>query len=361
LAPRPFHLPEPLVKVFCFFFSKKKCFLPPNKTPGWIVGSPISRRSLLAAAALALPARARAATWSDALLMATGRPGGAYDIYGPAWGRLAEETSGIAIAYRASGGAASDILFIEEGAAQLGMTTVTVADQARAGSGGWTAGVRLSRFRALFPMFPSILQMVAPAGAGIANIAGLAGRTVGIGPDGGSAATVVQGIFASVGVLPGRFVTGDFSLQVRDMRAGRLDACAFIAAPPTPAIYQAATATRLRLIGFTQAEADLVAATAPGITPMNIPAGSFPGQSVPLRSVGTPNFAIGSNTLTDPLANALTLAAMRNRASLARIVPAAAMSPQPMLSMPGRMTFHPGAAMALRSLGLDVPERLIEG
>jgi TRAP transporter TAXI family solute receptor len=293
--------------------------------------------------------------------MATGRPGGAYDVYGPAWGRLAEQMSGIAIAYRASGGAASDILFIEEGAAQLGMTTVTVADQARAGTGTWTAGVRLSRFRALFPMFPSILQIVAPARAGIATIAALAGRTVGIGPDGGSAATIVQGIFASVGVLPARFVTGDFSLQVHDMLAGALDACAFITAPPTPAIYHAATTAQLRLIGFTPAEASLVAATAPGINQMDIPPGIFPGQTVPLRSVGTPNFAIASNTLPDPLANTLTLAAMRNRASLAQLVPAAAMSPLPLLAMPGQMTFHPGAAMALRSLGLDIPERLIEG
>ncbi len=327
----------------------------------------ISRRAVLAGA-LATPLRAQATAaptagpaWPDALLMATGRPGGAYDIYGPAWGRLAERASGVDIAYRASGGAVADILFIEEGAAQLGMTTVTVANQARLGTGNWTAGVRLDSFRALFPMFPSILQIVAPAAGQTASLAALAGRVIGIGPDGGSAATTVQTIFASLGVLPSRFVNGDFTLQIRDMLAGKLDACAFISAPPTPAILAAASQARLNLIGFTQDEARQATQSATGMTPMTITAGTFPGQLVPIASIGTANFAIGAKTLPDTLANALTLAAMRNRNGLATLIPAAATPPNLLLATPGQITFHPGAAKALRSLGLALPERLVEG
>jgi len=309
-----------------------------------------------------LPAVAGAGTiWPSALLMATGRPGGAYDVYGPAWGRLAAQSAGVSIAYRASGGAVSDILFIEEGSAQLGMTTVTVADQARTGGAAWTAGVRFENFRALFPMFPSMLQIVAPAPGGIASAAGLAGRNIGIGPDGGSAASAVQSILAAIGVLPARFVTGDFAAQMHDMLTGVLDACAFITAPPTPAITAAAQRTRLNLIGFTPDEALHVTRTSPGLSPMAIPAGTFPDQRVAISTVGTPNFAIGAKTLPAPLVTAVTLAAMRNRAALATLIPAAAMSPQPLLAMPGQMTFHPGAAMALRSLGLTVPPGLVEG
>ncbi len=297
--------------------------------------------------------------------MATGRPGGAYDVYGPAWGRLAAQSSGVAIAYRASGGAVSDILFIEEGSAQLGMTTVTVADQARAGSAAWTAGVRFESFRALFPMFPSMLQIVAPAAgparSRLTTIASLAGRKIGVGPDGGSAATTVQSLLAAIGVIPARFVTGDFSLQVQDMLAGNLEACAFISAPPNAAIAATAEKTRLSLIGFTPDEALHISRSIPGFAPMAIPENTFPGQSVAIASLGTPNFAIGAKTLPDTLVNAITLSAMRNRAAFARLIPAAAMSPQPLLAMPGQMTFHPGAALALRSLGLDVPETRVEG
>jgi len=315
------------------------------------------------AGALAVPATAWAQTsgaWPSALMMATGRPGGAYDVYGPAWGRLAEEMLAISIAYRASGGAASDILLIEQGAVQLGMTTVTVADQARTGTGQWTCGVKFENFRALFPMFPSILQIVSPQKTKISAIRDLAGRTIGIGPDGGSGATDVQRIFASVGVFPTRFVTGDFSSQVRDMLAGALDACAFISAPPTPAIAAAALKTNFSLIGFTPDEILQVLRAAPGMTPMPIPQNTFPGQGVAIASIGTPNFSIGAKTLPDSLVNALTLAAMRNRAALAALIPAAATSPAPLLAMPGHLTFHPGAALALRTLGLNVPQTLVE-
>jgi TRAP transporter TAXI family solute receptor len=324
----------------------------------------VSRRLLLSASLLA-PSRAFAAQavggpWPTALLMATGRPGGVYDVYGPAWGRLAQQASGVEIVYRASGGAASDILLIEQGAAQLGMTTVAVANQAISGTGAWTAGVRLDGFRALFPMFPSILQIVSPAGRGLVSLAALENQVVGIGPDGGSGAASVPMIFQGLGVQPARYVTGDYTLQMRDLFAGRIAACAFIGAPPMPAIQFAAQSQVLDMIGFTPAEAAQVARQAAGISAMVIPAGTFRGQSTAIESVGTANFAIGAAALPDLLVNAITLAAMRNRAVLAELVPAAGMAVQPMLAAPGRMSFHPGAAMALRSLGLELPAKFVE-
>lgn len=325
----------------------------------------ISRRLLLASSLLA-PARALAeqavgGPWPSALLMATGRPGGVYDVYGPEWGMLAQQASGVEIVYRASGGAAADILLIEEGAAQLGMTTVAVANQAISGTGAWTAGVRLDGFRALFPMFPSILQIVAPDGRGLMSLAALANQVVGIGPDGGSGAASVPVIFESLGIKPARYVTGDYALQMRDMFAGSIAACAFIGAPPMPAIAQAAQSQRLAMIGFTLAEAAQVGRAAPGMSAMVIPAGMFRAQSTAIESVGTGNFAIGAAGLPDLLVNAITLAAMRNRAALAGLVPAAGMAVQPMLGAPGLMSFHPGAAMALRSLGMEVPAKFVEG
>jgi TRAP transporter TAXI family solute receptor len=321
----------------------------------------------LLASALVFPAWRACATqtvnpsWPSALLMATGRPGGVYDVYGPAWGRLAQQLSGVAVVYRASGGAEANILLIEQGAAELGMTTVTVANQARGGTGGWTDGVKLDGFRALFPMYPSVLQIVTPAKRGITALSGLAGRAIGIGPDGGSGAASVPAVLASLGIIPGQTPTADYAAQIRDMLAGRLDACAFIGAPPMPAILAAARTQTLGIIGFTPAEAAQVAAKVPGMTGMVIGQGTFPNQSAAIASVGTVNFAICAAMLPNALVNEITLAAMRNQAMLAGLVPAAATAPQQMLVAPGEMTFHPGAALALRSLGLAVPARLVEG
>jgi TRAP transporter TAXI family solute receptor len=293
--------------------------------------------------------------------MATGRPGGAYALYGPAWGRLAQQSSGVAIAYVASGGSAADILLIEQNAAQLGMTSVTVADQARTGTGAWTAGVKFDAFRALFPMFPSILQIVTPPGSPIKSIGGLAGRSIGIGPDGGSGSAAMPGMLASLGVIPAHCVTGDYLPQMTAMLAGSLDACAFIGAPPMPAIQLAAQQHALGFIGFSPQQTAQITKTAPGMTAMTLPAGSFHNQTRPIPSVGTANFAIGAASLPDSLVTALTLAALRNRQTLAALVPAVASTPLPEMIGQGKMSFHPGAATALRSFGMDVPAKFVEG
>jgi TRAP transporter TAXI family solute receptor len=323
-------------------------------------GMRLSRRCLLGAA-LAAPACALADTWPGALVMGTGRPGGSYTIYGPEWGRLAQASTGVDIAFRASGGAADNILLIEQQAAQLGMTTLTVAEQALAGTSTWTAGVKFQDFRALFPMFPSVLQIVSPRTTGIASLAALAGQVVGIGPDGASGSAAVPAILSALGVIPAATPTGDYGAQVQAMLAGSLAACAFIGAPPMPAIAAAAMGHRLSLIGFSAAEIAQVARVAPGMTRMVLPAGSFPGQVIAVASVGTPNFAIGTASLPDALARSITLAALRNQQALAALVPAAAQAPQMGAILAGNIAFHPGAVLALRGFGLDVPAKDVAG
>ncbi|MDE8344928.1 MAG: TAXI family TRAP transporter solute-binding subunit [Acidocella sp.] len=325
----------------------------------------LSRRAVLGSAlgsAFGLPGLAHAApAWPGALIMGTGRAGGYYSAYGAAWGRLARQATGVEIAFRASGGAAADILLIEQNEAQLGMTTLIVANEARRGTGAWTAGVKFRSFRGLFPMFDSMVQIVAPAGTGVSTLSGLAGRRVGVGPDGGSGAASMAPMLHSLGIKPALLAQGGYEQQVAGMLAGRLDACAFLGAPPIPAITRVAMGRPLSLIGFSAAEAQHVAQTQPGMSPTVLPAGSFPGQKVAVGSVGTGNFAICAASLPVSLVRAITLAALRNRDQLAGIVPGMGGSAGAQDMLRGDIGLHPGAAAALRSFGLDVPARYVWG
>jgi TRAP transporter TAXI family solute receptor len=321
----------------------------------------LARRNMLGLAAASIASRALADTaWPNALIMGTGRPGGYYTLYGPEWGKLAQASTGTDIAFRASGGAAANILLIEENVAQLGMTTLTVAEQARSGTGSWTAGVKFQAFRALFPMFPSVLQIVSLHSSRIAALAELAGQIIGIGPDGGTGAAAAPAIFAALGVIPRKIITGDYQHQIHAMLAGDIGACAFIGAPPMPAIATAALGNRLSLIGFSSAEAAQVARILPGMTSMVLPAGLFPGQEIAVASVGTSNFAIGAANLPNTLTHALTLAALHNESALAALVPAAAEAPSTVPIIFGNIPFHPGAVDALRRFGMDVPAKNVE-
>ncbi len=320
----------------------------------------LSRRNLLRFG-LALPAMpALADTTPIALLMGTGSPGGDYALYGPAWGQLAAAQTGVGIAYRATGGSSTNILLIEEGVAELGLTTAAVARQARFGTGTWTAGVKFQTFRALFPMFPSVLQIVSPQESGITSLDALTGQVIGVGPDGSSAAATVADILASIGVHPKATVTGGYIKQIHNMLSGQIAACAFIGAPPLPAIAQVAMTHNLSLIGFSGAEAAQVARVVPGMSPMVLKAGLFPGQRMGIGSVGTMNIAIGAASLSKDLAQAITQAALDHMATLAAVID----TPPHPSSVSGitsaGITFHPGAAVALRHAGFNVPDKFVE-
>lgn len=323
----------------------------------------LARRGLLGAGAgLALAGAGRAAqpSWPGALVMGTGRPGGAFAIFGPAWGQLVKTATRIDIAYRATGGSSANLLLIEEGSAQLGLCSVAVAAQACSGSGGWTAGVKLERFRALFPTYPSVLQIISPPANGISDLAGLNGQSLGVGPAGASGAATVQNILASIGVTPSRVETGDYEQQMLEMLAGKLAACAFIGAPPLPAVTAAANGHKLALIGFSLAEADQAMLAMPGLSRMVLRAGTFPGQTVDVSSIGTLNIAVGVASLPDSLARAVTAAALKNRHLLAAAVPAAANAPAIEPVYRAGISFHPGAAKALRDTGVKLPRSAVQ-
>ncbi|MGE4480962.1 TAXI family TRAP transporter solute-binding subunit [Acidocella sp.] len=323
----------------------------------------LARRTILGAGlglACARAGRAAGLAWPGALIMGTGRPGGSYAIFGPAWGLLAQKATSIDIAYRASGGSSANLLLIEEGSAQLGLSTVTVAAQARAGSASWTAGVKLNRFRALFPAYPSMLQIVSTVETGISTLAGLAGRDIGVGPAGASGEAAVKEILTALGVVPGRIETGDYEAQAQAMLAGKLAACAFIGAPPLPAIAAAARGRKLALIGFSQAEAEQAGRVIPGLSRMIMKAGTFPGQTVDVSSLGTINIAVGTAELPDTLAAAVTMAALKNRHLLSAAVRAASQAPAIAPVYEAGISFHPGAAKALREAGIDVPRKAVQ-
>ncbi len=322
----------------------------------------LARRQLLSLgmSLTALPALAATSGWPRALIMCTGRPGGDYMIYGPTWGELIHRKTGTNIVYRASGGAEANILLLDENAAQLGITTTAIAHEAWFGGEAWTAGAHINSFRALFPAFPSVLQIVSPRRTGITTLAQLAAQNIGIGPLGSSSAAILPSLFRSIGVIPSSMVTEDYPIQLHNMLAGRLTACAFIGAPPVPAIANAAMGHRLSLIGFSPAEARQVADTLPGMTPMIIDAGVFPGQLAAISSVGTTNIAICRADLPNMLAQNITSAALNNRGLLAAAVPAATSIPNIKCVTDAGIPFHPGAAAALHAAGIKVEKKYIQ-
>lgn len=317
----------------------------------------LARRSLLGAVA-SLPfaglCRADQSVWPGALEMGTGLPGAAYAQFGPAWGRLITQETGVTLVYRSTDGSDSNLLLIEENIIQLGLCSLPLAIEARNGTGDWTAGAKLEQFRVLFPTFPSVLQIVSTAD-GVKTLAELQGQSIGLGLSDAVSPGLMKQILINQGITPGPITQGHYAQQISELLRGELAACAFFGAPPIPALKEATLKNRLRLIGFSKTEADQASNLIPGLTYMVLKAGTFPGQTLNVGSLGTMNLAVSAAHLPNSLAEKATLAALRHRPELANSVPAASASLPLQLIYQNGLAFHPGAVKALRKLGYAVP------
>ncbi|HQT61389.1 MAG TPA: TAXI family TRAP transporter solute-binding subunit [Acidiphilium sp.] len=323
------------------------------------------RRAVLGAM-MGAPLAARAAELSAiplALTMGTGQPGGGFSVYGQAWGQAAQKSARISVSYRASGGSAANVLLVEQNAAQLGLVVLAVANQAWAGRGTWTSGVKLQGFRALFPICGASLQIFAPARSRIRRLRDLAGKVIGVGPAGGAGAVLAPEALAAAGIRPRLAIEGLYGEQIDLLHRGQLDACAFFGITPLPSVREAAARGGFNLIGFAHDEIVAAARALPGIGAAVIGRHTLPHLSAAVATIGSEAIAIGAASLPRSIAGVLTTTAMQHRTDLLRDLPGSG----PARLGPGwidhssPVPFHPGAAVALRASGLGVPDALIRG
>lgn len=317
------------------------------------------------AAALTVPLRARATArrpgWPPALTMGTASPGGAYAVYGPAWGALAQAASGVTISYRATQGPNENILLIDRGVVALGMTTTGVAREAWDGSAGWTGGAKLRSARALFPMFETVLHGITRTGSGIVSLAGLAGRRVGVGPAGGTAGSYAARLVAALRLSGVTLVNGTIADQADSVADGSLDACLIAAGAPVPAFVAASRKVPLTLLGVSESEATSIRAVLPAFEEVTIPRGTYPGLGVDLPALGMFNVAICRRALADDLVFALTAGVMDHLPQLRAASALAAQTSPANLGRAAALPLHPGAVAYYRARSIPLPAALLEG
>jgi TRAP transporter TAXI family solute receptor len=280
-------------------------------------------------------------------------------VYGPAWGSLVAQATALPVAYRATQGANENILLIDRGRIDLGMTTLGVARQAWEGTGYWTKGVQIRSFRALFPMYDTPFHGMAPAGSGIGAIADLAGRRVGVGPEGGTSGLYIPVILKLLRVPDVSLVFGAMADQAAMVLDGRLDACMLAAGAPVPAYTAASARADVAFFGFAPAEITGLTGLLPELSPATVARGTYRGQTQDVRTIGMFNFAIGARRLPDDLAHAIVKAVLGVPGRMRPAGPEAAETVAANASRDTFLPFHVGAARFFRECGIQLPPRLV--
>lgn len=324
---------------------------------GGVIGAELGHTGMARAEAARVGATLAGAagnSFGGALTMATGEPGGGFAEYGPEWGQRVGRAAHVTLSYRVSGGSAANILLVEQGAAQLGLTTMAVAAQAWQGDATWTGRVKLRGFRALFPIYQASWQVIAPRGGRIRRLEDLAGAVVGVGPAGGASAVLTAPLLGAVGIAPRLTIAGLYAEQIELMRQGRIGACAFLGITPLPALVAAAHRGGFNLLGIDRRQQDAMRRRVVGTAATVIPQASLPGQGIGVATIGSGAIAIGRADLPDALVARLTAAALDHR-----IVLRGALPDTDWISDDDPVAIHPGAVAGLRRHGFAAPARLI--
>ncbi|WP_207538439.1 TAXI family TRAP transporter solute-binding subunit [Sabulicella rubraurantiaca] len=291
----------------------------------------------------ASPARSAEPHWPRALLIATASPGGTYHAYGIGLARILTRELGVAVSIRETDGPSENIRLIENGIAQIGFVTKGAALEGWTGSGEWTGGRQLRAIRAMFAMYDTPFHFVVRQDSGVAQISALEGKRVGVGPEGGTAATYVPRLLPRLGVQA-RFVHGTWADLATALRSREVDGLAVAAGAPFPAIAELEAQRAIRYLPLTRDMVATLRIAVPELAASVIPPGTYPSLNSSYETVGIYNLAVAQRDLPADLVYQIVRLVFDFHAEMVEAHPAAVATVPANFVHNTLLPWHPGAA-----------------
>ncbi|MGW0325743.1 TAXI family TRAP transporter solute-binding subunit [Nocardia sp. NPDC003183] len=301
-------------------------------------GSPMSRRRMLALAALVSAGVAGCGTNDRTTVrLASGEDGGFYYAFARLLAAAAaDDTDTLRIEPVETAGSQQNLRMVADGDVD---TALALADSASDFGG---------RVVALGRVYENYLQLAVRTGDPINEVADLRGRRVNLGAAGSGAAATGQRLLTTAGLDP----SVDVVVEHRPLREaaqrltdGDIDALLWAGGVPTAAL---AVPDPLRLIDLGALAAPLRERYGPVYDRVAIPADAYPGSPA-VHTIGVANLLLAAATLPDETAAAIVDLLVRHANAL---VPAEAAGTQFLdgrfLIGTGTVPLHPGAVEVYR-------------
>ena len=242
----------------------------------------------------------------EPLIVATGGKGGIYATYGAA---LAAEITKRLEGYRGRAvettGSVENLQLLRDGKAQIALTLGDTALDAVEGREAFDQPVPM---RALAQIYPSYVQLVTRADAGIIRLADLAGKRVSVGsPDSGTQ-VVAERVLDVAGIDP---VTAfkrrqlGVSESARALQSGAIDAFFWSGGVPTDAVTQLSERTPLALVDLARWSREMRLRWGGVYENAEIPAGDY-GLTTSVPTISVPNYVVVDEHMDPGLARDLT-------------------------------------------------------
>jgi len=282
------------------------------------------------------------------ITLGTATPGGGFPLYGAALiEALREVDPSLVIEPRNTKGSTENVPLLEAGKLDIALVQGEVAQPALAGN-----------LRILAAMYSTAGLFVLRDDNPARRIGDLRGKPVVFGARGSGLVLLARTVLDGLGLDPERDFqaiyldrAGDGPAMVLDGRAAALWGGG-IGWPGFAAVANGPTGARF--IAPDAAEIAHILGRHAFLRPMTVPAGSYPGQTDPIDSVGSWSFILTRPDLPDETAYRLARALHQGEAALARRLPQAAetTAANTLAAAPRPDLVHPGVLRYLREAGL---------
>lgn len=314
---------------------------------------------LTAGLLLATPAAAQdRSDWPSSLNVGTASQGGTYFIYGAGWAGLVQQDLDVPTSTEVTGGPVQNFALVQAGDLDLAMTTMGPAYDAWTGESPLAPGMEMRDVRATFPMYQTPFQIITLAGSGIESVEDLAGKRVGVGPQGGTPGTYFPRMFELLGidVQPQYGGAADLAGQLQD---GLIDAFAFAAGIPIAAFSQVEAQVGVNYLTFTDEQREQLLAEMPSLAPFTIPADTYAGLSEDQETVAMWNFGIAHKDLPEDLVYEIMKTVLDDHERMVGVHNAAEETVPENYDKNAFLPFHAGAVKYYREKGIELDPAVI--
>ncbi len=330
--------------------------------------------------AMVLSVLAAAVAWpggravAQEYIMATASTGGTYYPVGVAIStvvkvRLRPQT-GINITAVSTAGSGENVQLLREQTAQFAIMSGLYGHYAVTGSGALAEEGVQSNMRSIMRLWPDVEHFVvrshnATSGT-LSDLERKRGEAVAIGMPGSGTLDANRIVLSNLGFNPDRdFRLRDLSYDdaAQALIAGDIEMMSVPAGVPVGAVNRAfvALGNRVRVLDITDDQLDRANAGVGIWTRYELPAGTYPGQDGPIRTMAQPNFLATDARVTDEHVYQVTKTIIENDFFLHNIHPATrAISLENALDGL-RVPLHPGAVRYYEEKGISIPSHLLRG
>jgi TRAP transporter TAXI family solute receptor len=295
--------------------------------------------------------------WPRAITIGSASIGGVYFLYAGGHARLISEKMGIPASVEVTGGPVHNMQLVNANETEIGYVTNAPALEGWTGE-GWAKGKEYVDVRALFPMYPSKVHFYVLKSSGITSVRDLEGKTVGVGPSGGTPGTYLPLFLEVLGVKPSMVIHAGYSDLTSQTKDGLLDAVGWIGGIPLPSVLELEAVKDVGIVGFSPREIAAILESQPTFFQTTMSQGAYKSLDRDIQVPGVWNFAITHKDTPEDFVYELVKATFENVDILVNVHPSSK-GTLPENIEHSVLPFHPGAVRYYREIGVEVPEALL--